>query len=208
MTGATRRRGRPPKSDDPATRDRLLDAAADACVEGGFDAVTVAQVAERAGVTASAVYNHFTDKNELLYTAGRLAIGRLGAHIAPTGDPARSAHDTAAAFLHPSFRAGRRLILELHMAGTRHPELAAHLADWHREFAALSGDRAAGTREPGGQGSGADPSVPTVTAFFLLLLGLCHLDDLTSLGADPEALQERVDRLVDALYGAGATTRD
>lgn len=196
MTQATRRRGRPPKSDDPATRDRLLDAAADACVEVGFEAVTVAQVAQRAGVTSSAVYNHFADKAELLYTAGRLAIGRLGAHVAPTGDPARSAHDAAAAFLHPSFRAGRRLILELHMAGARHPELAAHLADWHREFAALSDDP--------GTGTGADTTA-TVTAFFLLLLGLCHLDDLCALGADPEALQERVDRLVDALYGSEAT---
>ena len=203
MTQATRRRGRPPKSDDPATRDRLLDAAAEACVEVGFDAVTVAQVAERAGVTASAVYNHFADKDELLYTAGRLAIGRLGSIVAPSGNPARSAHDVAAAFLHPTFRAGRRLILELHMAGGRHPELAAHLADWHREFAGLS----AGEDTAADASNSASPSPATVKVFFLLLLGLCHVEDLESLDADPSALQDRVDRLIDALYGAGATTR-
>jgi len=190
MTGATRRRGRPPKSDDPATRDRLLDAAGEACVDVGFDAVTVADVAARAGVTSSAVYNHFADKDELLYTAGRLAIDRLGAHIAPAGDPVRGAHDVAAAFLRPSFRASRRLILELHLAGTRHPELATRLAEWHREFAVLTVD---------GDTAG-DASTSTVKVFFLLLLGLCHLEDLDSLETDPSALQARVDRIVDALY--------
>jgi AcrR family transcriptional regulator len=188
----TRRRGRPPKSADPATRDRLLDAAAQLCIDVGFDAVTVAAVAARAGVTPAAVYNHFTDKAELLYTAGRLAIGRLNATtVAPTGDPVRAAHDVVAAFLDPSFRESRRLVLELHVAGTRHPELARHLADWHREFAGLS------TR----QGHGGPPAA-TVKTFFLLLLGLCHLDALEAIVASPSELQGDLDRLVDLLFGS------
>ena len=137
----TRPRGRPHKSDDPATRDRLLEAAAAACVEVGFDAVTLANVATRAGVTPAAVYNHFTDKDELLYTAGRLAIDRLNASMAPAGDTAEAAHAVVEEFLRPSFRPTRRLILELHLAGARHPELAERLAVWHGEFAALA-DRA------------------------------------------------------------------
>ena len=192
MTTSTRRRGRPPKSDDPATRDRLLAAAAEACVEVGFDAVTVADVAQRAGVTPSAVYNHFADKSELLYTAGRVAIDRLGAEVVPAGDPARRAHDVAAAFLRPTFRTSRRLILELHLAGARHPELAEHLEDWHREFAgaALRADEGP-----------VDGQTPTLKAFFLVLLGLCHLEDLDALDTAASALRERVDRVVDALYG-------
>lgn len=188
---AARRRGRPPKSDDPATRDRLSAAAADACVEVGFDAVTLADVAARAGVTPAAVYNHFAGKDELLYTAGRLAIERLAASVAPVGDPARDAHEVVAAFLRPSFRPSRRLILELHLAGSRHPELAEHLAQWHREFAALSL-----AQQPADGEQGA-----TVKAFFLLLLGLCHVDDLAAIDAPSSAVRERVDRLVDALYG-------
>ena len=117
----SRPRGRPPKSDDPSTRDRLLQAAADACVEVGFDAVTLADVAARAGVTPAAVYNHFADKSELLYAAGRHAIDGLGASVVPTGDPARAVHDVVAAFLRPSFRSSRRLLLELHLAGSRRP---------------------------------------------------------------------------------------
>jgi AcrR family transcriptional regulator len=186
----TRRRGRPPKSDDPATRDRLLDAAAEACIQVGFDAVTVADVATRAGVTPAAVYNHFADKSSLLYTAGREAIERLNAAVAPTGDPARAAHEVVAAFLSPSFRSSRRLILELHLAGSRHPELAAHLADWHREFAGLAVDH-----------STDHAPAATVKAFFLLLLGLCHLEDLDAIEAASPELHARIDRLVDALYG-------
>lgn len=187
----TRRRGRPPKSDDPATRDRLLEAAAEACVEVGFEAVTLAGVASRAGVTPAAVYNHFAGKDELLYTAGRLAIARLGARVAPTGDPAHGAHEVAAAFLDPSFRASRRLILELHLAGARHPELAEQLAGWHREFAALSA-----AQSPSDHRDDA-----TVKAFFLLLLGLCHVDDLAAIDAPAPELRDRVHRVIDALHG-------
>lgn len=151
--------------------------------------MTVAGVAARVGVTPAAVYNHFTDKAQLLYTAGRLAIDRLNATIAPTGDHARAAHDVVAAFLHPSFRESRRLILELHLAGARHPELAGHLAEWHREFADLAVGR-------GGDGAPA----ATVKALFLVLLGLCHLEDLEAIEAQPAALGARIDRIVDALY--------
>jgi AcrR family transcriptional regulator len=185
----TRRRGRPPKSDDLGTRDRLLAAAAEVCVDVGFDAVTVAAVAARVGVTPAAVYNHFADKAELLSTAGRLAIDRLNATIAPTGDPARAAHDVVAAFLDPSFRESRLLVRELHVAGARHPELARHLADWHREFADLSTQ----------QGAGGAPAA-TVKAFFLLLLGLCHLDDLEAIEVSSSELRSTLDRLVDLLF--------
>jgi len=189
----TRRRGRPPKSSDLATRERLLDAAAAACTEAGFEAVTLAGIAARAGVTPAAVYNHFTDKEDLLYTAGRVAIDRLGADIVAAGDPARGAHDVVAAFLDPSFRASRRLILELHLAGTRHPELAERLRDWHREFAGRALERASGRD---------DAPVAAVKALFLLLLGLCHVDDLDAIAARPAALAARLDRMVDALFAS------
>lgn len=191
----SRPRGRPPKSDNPSTRDRLLDAAADACVELGFDGVTLAAVAARAGVTPAAVYNHFTDKAELLYSAGRVAIDRLNASMAPAGDPAQAAHDVVAAFLAPSFRPSRRLILELHLAGARHPEVAARLAEWHREFAAI-----AVARSPGGP----DAATAEVKALFLLLLGCCHLEDLASLDVAPARVDRLVLGLVDALYGRPA----
>lgn len=182
----TRPRGRPRKSEDPSTRDRLLDAAAAACVEVGFEAVTLADVANRSGVTPAAVYNHFTGKDDLLYAAGRLAIERLHASSRPTADARQAALDIADAYLQPSFRDGRRLILELHLAGARHPELATHLAEWHREFAAMV------ATDPAGRAR--------VKALFLLLLGLCHLDDLDGVDAPASAVRELVLRMVDELH--------
>lgn len=185
----SRPRGRPRKTDDVATRDRLLDAAAAECIQVGFDAVTLAAVARRADVTPAAVYNHFAGKADLLYAAGRLAIERLHARAAPSRDPRLAAHEIAEAYLQPSFRDGRRLILELHLAGARHPELAAHLADWQREFAAVGADDANGRAR--------------VKALFLLLLGLCHLDDLDGVEVPNDDVRKHVAHLVDALHADG-----
>jgi AcrR family transcriptional regulator len=186
-----RRRGRPPKSDDPGTKDRLLEAAADECVAVGFESVTLAGIAERAGVTATAVYNHFTSKEQLLYAAGRRALDALAASLSPAQAGPAAVHEIALAYLRPDHAGTRRLFLELHLAGARHPDLAAHLADWHREFARAVGDSVAS--------DDSDPAA-TVKALFLLLLGVCHLEDLGAVEADGTAVVERVGRLVDALY--------
>ena len=192
----TRRRGRPPKSDDPSTRDRLLDAATEACVAQGFEGVTLADIADRAGVTATAIYNHFSNKEELLYTAGRRALRDLTATLSPNHDGARAVHDVAAAYLRPDMATTRRLFLELHLAGARDPELAEHLAAWHREFAKVLADLT-----PAGDRARA----ATVKSLFLLLLGLCHLEDLDAIDAESKQLAVRVDRMVDALYPSGTS---
>ncbi|GAB2511460.1 TetR/AcrR family transcriptional regulator [Nocardia heshunensis] len=51
-------------------------AAVDLFTEQGYDATTVAQIAERAGVTKSTFFRHFPDKRELL-VAGQQALCRL-----------------------------------------------------------------------------------------------------------------------------------
>jgi AcrR family transcriptional regulator len=194
----SRRRGRPPKSDELATGDRLLDAAAEACVSDGFEGVTVAGIAERAGVTATAIYNHFATKEELLYQAGRRALDQLAGTLSSNGTPTRTVHDVATAFIRPELASMRRLLLELHMAGVRHPELAEHLAEWHKEFAKLFASVAPGT--PAEQRA-------TMKALFLLLLGLCHLEQLDAVRADRSRLAGQVDLMVDALYPARVRSR-
>ncbi|MEU1284474.1 helix-turn-helix domain-containing protein [Kitasatospora sp. NPDC005856] len=51
---------------EPGARERLVVAAVDLFTEQGYDATTVAQIAERAGVTKSTFFRHFPDKRELL----------------------------------------------------------------------------------------------------------------------------------------------
>lgn len=61
---------------EAGARERLVLAAADLFTEQGYDETTVAQLAERAGVTRSTFFRHFTDKREVL-VAGQEALSRL-----------------------------------------------------------------------------------------------------------------------------------
>jgi AcrR family transcriptional regulator len=60
----------------PGATQRLVVAAVDLFTEQGYDATTVAQIAERAGVTKSTFFRHFSDKRELL-VAGQDTLARL-----------------------------------------------------------------------------------------------------------------------------------
>lgn len=61
---------------EPGATQRLVVAAVDLFTEQGYDATTVAQIAERAGVTRSTFFRHFADKREVL-VAGQEAMSAL-----------------------------------------------------------------------------------------------------------------------------------
>ena len=72
---------------EPGARQRLVAAAVDLFTEQGYDATTVAQIAQRAGVTRSTFFRHFSDKREVL-VAGQEALSVLlaqGIAEAPEG---------------------------------------------------------------------------------------------------------------------------
>jgi len=61
---------------EPGVRERLVVSAVDLFTEQGYDATTVAQIAERAGVTRSTFFRHFADKREVL-VAGQETLSQL-----------------------------------------------------------------------------------------------------------------------------------
>jgi len=61
---------------EPGARERLVVAAIDLFTEQSYDGTTVAQIAERAGVTKSTFFRHFSDKREIL-VAGQETLSRL-----------------------------------------------------------------------------------------------------------------------------------
>nr|WP_274637481.1 TetR/AcrR family transcriptional regulator [Microbacterium bovistercoris] len=71
------RRGRPGYD-----RDQILAVAVAAFIEQGYDATSVAQLAERLGVSKAAMYHHFDSKEELLSLALEQALGGLEAVLA------------------------------------------------------------------------------------------------------------------------------
>src|SRR4051794_3981779 len=61
---------------EPGARERLVVAAVELFSHQGYDATTVAQIAERAGVTRSTFFRHFPGQRELL-VAGQETLSRL-----------------------------------------------------------------------------------------------------------------------------------
>ncbi|GGP15281.1 TetR/AcrR family transcriptional regulator [Nonomuraea glycinis] len=111
---------------EPGARERLVVAAVDLFTEQGYDATTVAQIAERAGVTKSTFFRHFPDKRELL-VAGQEALSRLLAEgIAEAPDDASPLEAVAAGLERASTAMGamsRRLAPRLKAAVAASAEL-------------------------------------------------------------------------------------
>lgn len=64
-----------------ATRQAVLDAAAELLDLGGLEAVTLRAVGARVGVTRGAPYRHFADKESLLIAVGARAWDELGSQL-------------------------------------------------------------------------------------------------------------------------------
>jgi AcrR family transcriptional regulator len=72
---------------EPGARERFVDAALQLFTERGYDETTVAEIADRAGLTKSTFFRHFADKREVL-SAGQEVLSRLfaeGIAAAPVG---------------------------------------------------------------------------------------------------------------------------
>jgi AcrR family transcriptional regulator len=68
-------------------RARLIDAFTELLAEGGYAAVTIAQLARRAGVARGAFYEHFADKEACLFAAyDEFAARLIGAMTENLGD--------------------------------------------------------------------------------------------------------------------------
>jgi AcrR family transcriptional regulator len=83
---------------EPGARQRMVLAAVDLFTEQGYDATTVAQIAERAGVTKSTFFRHFADKRELL-VAGQEVLSQLLAEGIAAAPPAASPLEAVASGL-------------------------------------------------------------------------------------------------------------
>lgn len=178
--------GRPPRLDGAGrpTRERLLAAAMAACVEHGFEGVTLGDIAARAGVSTPAIYNHFDGKSDLLVQACRWALARMAA---PDDHGAPEPTAVVSRYLSPEFADARVLQLELHLASLRNPDVADLLAKWHGDNAAVWTDR-------------GEVDIATVKLWYLVLLGLAQLDAVASLEVDHAELEARAQHLVAELF--------
>ncbi|SEF93239.1 DNA-binding transcriptional regulator, AcrR family [Thermomonospora echinospora] len=77
--------------DQQARRARLIDAARELALQGGYAAVTMHDVADRAGVARATVYRYFATKDHLL-----TEVAVTWAHVVTDGTAALAVGDTPA----------------------------------------------------------------------------------------------------------------
>jgi|GEM_PF-933369 len=187
QTTGSARGGRPPKTDAAGveTPERLLRHAVEAFAEFGYEGVTLAEIARRAGVSTPAIYNHFTSKDELVIEASRAALRGFNP---PASDAELQNMDIAhsvARFASPDAAALRRMLAELHLASTRNDDIRPILSAWHLErFQPL-------------EANGYNPA--KVKASYVLLLGLSMLESLQDIDVDHDDLMHEVAKMGAAL---------
>jgi AcrR family transcriptional regulator len=83
---------------EPNARERLERAALALFLEQGYDATTVTQIADRAGLTKSTFFRHFADKREVLF-GGQDMLADLFSEGIRTAPPSATTADCLAAAL-------------------------------------------------------------------------------------------------------------
>ncbi|MBZ6232589.1 TetR family transcriptional regulator [Streptomyces olivaceus] len=72
--GATRRRGRPPRTESAGTRDRILTTAREEFSERGYEKTSVRGIAKAAGVDPALVHHYFGTKEQVFAAAVEVAF--------------------------------------------------------------------------------------------------------------------------------------
>jgi AcrR family transcriptional regulator len=83
---------------EPDARGRLEQAALDLYLERGFERTTVAEIAQRAGLTERTFYRHFADKREVLF-GGSAILQEMLVSAVVAAPPGASPMDAIAAAL-------------------------------------------------------------------------------------------------------------
>jgi AcrR family transcriptional regulator len=184
------------------TRDRLLAAAAQLFADHGIDAVSVDVVAEAAGRTSGAVYDHFGSKQGMLLALldvwEQSLVTVIAAEFELATDVAERLRAVADNLIaHPSEETRRLLLLERELAlrAARDPQVAAALrtraAEAHDRMARGFGSwMAEGLIEPV-----ADPDT-LATVFRALVVGLEMHHRLDPAAVDVEVVTAALGRLL------------
>jgi AcrR family transcriptional regulator len=144
---------------EPNARERLERAALALFAEHGYDATTVAQIADRAGLTKSTFFRHFADKREVLFGGQDLLVEQFGDAItnAPPGATAAGCLAAALEAAAAAFTPDRH-----ELAPQRRAVIAAHSELQEREL--LKRARLASAMAEALRGRGADDTTARLAA--------------------------------------------
>ena len=177
---------------EPDSRGRLEQAAFDLFAERGFENTTVAEIAERAGLTERTFFRQYSDKREVLFAGGSefqelvvSAIATAPASLPPI-DAVAAGLDAAAALLEE-----RRAFARMRQA-----IIAANAEVRERELIKLASLSAAIADTLRGRGL-ADPAASLTAEVAIAVFRVAFerwLDDGNQLGL-PQIMRESLDEL-------------
>jgi AcrR family transcriptional regulator len=119
---------------EPNARGRLEQAALELYLERGFEQTTVAEIAERAGLTERTFFRHFADKREVLFAGAGALQELLVTAVAGAPDPVPPLEAVAAALE----AAGARLQERRDYSRRRQAVIDANAALQERELIKLA----------------------------------------------------------------------
>jgi len=128
---------RRPKGDKrQRTRAALVDAAREIIREQGYDALTLAAVAERAGMTTGAIYGNFRNRTDLLMAVAEVSGAPIMARTWPGMSFRELMRETASAVIEalPQRRAAMVGTLGFHIQSLTHEDLRERTVAETREI--------------------------------------------------------------------------
>ncbi|MQA02523.1 MAG: TetR family transcriptional regulator [Streptosporangiales bacterium] len=158
--------------DSPSLREHLIASTERIIASHGTAGLTVRAIAREAGVADGVLYNHFTDREELIATALRTHVRTVEESLAPLPDPgAGTVEANLRAYLAYGLTMHRAILpafaglLNRPTVLTRFAELDEHGEQWRDRLTDyLRAERALGRLDP-------DAHVDTAAA---MLVGICH----------------------------------
>ena len=119
---------------EPNARGRLEEAALELYSERGFDQTTVAEIAQRAGLTERTFFRHFSDKREVLFGGESALDGIITGAVADAEDAVAPIDAVAAGLM----AVGERFLGRADHSRKRQAVIAANPALQERELIKLS----------------------------------------------------------------------
>src|SRR5262245_56824312 len=197
-----RQRARSTSISGAPTRERILSAAAQLFAEDGFASTSMPAIAALSGITAGAIYRHFTSKAELLLEVVKRALEALPFSFERSSGKEEAAllPEVAARLTDPALTLLRRLSVETHAAASRDPEVNKLLSTYTETVL----QRIRALLEPPSQARLRDATRTaefTARALIVFLAGLSHMDTLHPQLVGDQAWREFVASHVAVLLG-------
>ena len=183
-----------------STRERILASAARLFAERGFERSSMPAIARASGITAGAIYKHFSSKGELLLEVVKRSFESTPLFIQNgASGTAAALPRLASVYIEPELKLVRQLSIEVHSAASKDAAIRKLLARSNAVLIRHVRDTIAIAQREGQIEKELNPDF-AARLFCILVMGLLHMDTLLPnlIGDKPwrDFVQDRVATLL------------